>query len=87
MGCTIIGFNWDSAKGTLTEFQTVSTLPDDFKGTSTCAEMEVHPNGNFLYGSNRGHDSLAVFAIDHRPAGSSWSKRAERRQDAAQLRV
>jgi 6-phosphogluconolactonase len=64
IGCTVIGFNWDSAKGTLTEFQTISTLPADFKGTSACAEMEIHPNGRFLYGSNRGHDSLAVFAID-----------------------
>ena len=61
---TIIGFNWDSAAGALTEFQTVSTLPEDFRGASTCAELEVHPNGKFLYGSNRGHDSLAVFAID-----------------------
>lgn len=64
MGCTVMGFDWDSAKGTLTQFQTISTLPADFKGTSACAEMEIHPNGKFLYGSNRGHDSLAVFAID-----------------------
>ena len=63
---TITAFNWDSAKGTLTGFQTVSTLPDDFKGASTAAEMEVHPNGKFLYASNRGHDSLAVFAIDQK---------------------
>lgn len=61
---TVIAFNWDSEKGTLTEFQNLSTLPADFKGTSACAELEVHPNGKFLYGSNRGHDSLAVFAID-----------------------
>lgn len=61
---TIIAFNWDAAAGTLSEFQTVSTLPADFKGTSACAELEIHPNGRFLYGSNRGHDSLAVFAID-----------------------
>jgi 6-phosphogluconolactonase len=64
IGCTVIAFNWDAAKGTLTEFQTISTLPADFKGTSACAEMEIHPNGRFLYGSNRGHDSLAVFTID-----------------------
>jgi 6-phosphogluconolactonase len=64
MGCTVMGFDWDSAKGTLAQFQTISTLPADFKGTSACAEMEIHPNGKFLYGSNRGHDSLAVFAID-----------------------
>ena len=64
MGCTVTAFNWDSAHGALKEFQTVSTLPADFKGTNTCAEIVVHPNGRFLYGSNRGHDSLAVFAID-----------------------
>ena len=64
MGCTIYAFNWNAANGTLAEFQSVSTLPEDFKGVSTCAEMLVHPNGKFLYGSNRGHDSLAVFAID-----------------------
>ncbi|HEY4983753.1 MAG TPA: lactonase family protein [Verrucomicrobiae bacterium] len=61
---TVTAFNWNSTNGTLTEFQTVSALPDDFKGTSTCAEIEVHPKGKFLYASNRGHDSLAVFAID-----------------------
>ena len=61
---TVIGYDWDSVHGTLTGFQTISTLPVDFKGTSTCAELEVHPNGKFLYGSNRGHDSLAMFAID-----------------------
>jgi 6-phosphogluconolactonase len=64
MGSIIIAFNWNSTNGTLAEFQTVSTLPADFHGVSTCAELLVHPNGKFLYGSNRGHDSLAVFAID-----------------------
>jgi len=64
MGCTVTAFTWDSARGALTEFQTIPTLPADFKGTNTCAEVEVHPNGKFLYGSNRGHDSIAVFAID-----------------------
>jgi 6-phosphogluconolactonase len=64
LACTAVGYGWDSAKGVLTEFQTISTLPADFDGKNTCAEVEVHPNGNFLYASNRGHDSLAVFAID-----------------------
>jgi 6-phosphogluconolactonase len=64
LASTVIGYDWDSAKGTLTEFQTISTLPPDFMGVSNCSELEVHPNGKFLYGSNRGHDSLAVFAID-----------------------
>jgi 6-phosphogluconolactonase len=61
---TVIAFNWDPATGRLAEFQTVSSLPADFQGVSAASEMEVHPNGRFLYVSNRGHDSLAVFAID-----------------------
>ena len=61
---TVMGFDWDGATGRLTQFQTISTLPADFKGTNACAEMEIHPNGKFLYASNRGDDSLAVFAID-----------------------
>jgi 6-phosphogluconolactonase len=64
MGCTVTGFKWNATKGSLTEFQTVSTLPEGFTGTNTCAELVIHPNGRFLYGSNRGHDSLAVFAIN-----------------------
>jgi 6-phosphogluconolactonase len=61
---TVIAFDWDATNGTLAEKQVVPTLPADFKGESTCAEIEVHPNGKFLYVSNRGHDSLAVFAVD-----------------------
>ena len=61
---TIVAFTWDPVAGTLAPLQTVSTLPADFKGVSACAELEIHPNGRFLYGSNRGHDSVAVFAID-----------------------
>lgn len=61
---TITGFAYDSADGTLAEVQTVSTLPGGFAGTSTCADIHVSPSGRFLYGSNRGHDSIVVFAID-----------------------
>jgi 6-phosphogluconolactonase len=64
MASTVIAYAWDSTRGALTELQTISTLPADFKGTSACAEIEVHPNGRFLYATNRGHDSVAVFAID-----------------------
>src|SRR5215475_4938352 len=55
---------YDKEKGTLTELQTVSALPPDFSGTSYCADVHVHPSGKFLYGSNRGHDSIVAFAID-----------------------
>src|SRR5262249_7189013 len=44
--------------------QTISTLPEDFKGASHTAEVVAHPSGKFLYGSNRGHDSIAIFTID-----------------------
>ena len=44
--------------------QTVSTLPSDFEGENTTAEVQAHPSGKFLYGSNRGHDSIAIFAVD-----------------------
>jgi 6-phosphogluconolactonase len=64
MAGTVTVFNWNSTNGTLAEFQTASALPADFKGTNTSAEIMVHPNGKFLYVSNRGNDSLAVFSID-----------------------
>jgi 6-phosphogluconolactonase len=62
----VIAFSWDDTRGILTELQTVSTLPADFQGPNTAAEIGVHTNGRFLYVSNRGHDSIAVFAIDPR---------------------
>jgi 6-phosphogluconolactonase len=57
-------FAYDAKRGALKELQTVRDLPDDFKGESTGAEIELHPSGRFLYTSNRGHDSIAVFAVD-----------------------
>ena len=62
---TVTSFVHDAEHGTLKPIETISTLPAgvDGKGNST-AEIFVHPNGKFLYGSNRGHNSIAVFAID-----------------------
>lgn len=57
-------FKYDSARGTLTAFESVSTLPRDFSGTSYCADVHVSSSGRFVYGSNRGHNSIVVFAID-----------------------
>ena len=64
LACTVTAFAYEPASGTLSEFQTIPTLPADFGGSSSCAEVRVHPNGKFLYGSNRGHDSIAVYRID-----------------------
>jgi 6-phosphogluconolactonase len=61
---TVTAFRYDAIRGALEAFQTVTTLPAGFSGENTTAEVAVSPDGRFLYGSNRGHDSLAVFAID-----------------------
>ena len=59
---TVADFN--SKTGSFAEIQTIPTLPDDFKEQNTTAEIEVHPNGNFVYGSNRGHNSIVVYKRD-----------------------
>jgi len=64
MGGTVIACSWDSARGQLRTLQTVSTLPPDYRGKNTSAEVRIHPNGKFLYASNRGPDDLAIFAVD-----------------------
>ena len=64
MGGTVTVFDYDAATGALTPKQTISTLPADFTGLKWNAEVRVHPNGKFLYASNRSHDSITVFAID-----------------------
>ncbi|MCS7263367.1 MAG: lactonase family protein [Armatimonadetes bacterium] len=64
LNSTVTAYRYDPSKGILTEVQTVSTLPEGFSGTNTTAEIQVHPSGRFLYGSNRGHDSIAIFAIE-----------------------
>jgi len=63
---TITAFSYEPAFGVLHEMQTISTLPKGFMGANTDAELEMHPSGKFLYGSNRGHNTIAVFAIDVR---------------------
>ena len=61
---SVTAFTYAKATGTLKETQTVSTLPKDFSAANTTAELAVSPSGRFLYGSNRGHDSIVGFAID-----------------------
>jgi 6-phosphogluconolactonase len=64
LDATVTTFKLDPSRGTLTELETVATLPADFKGANTSADIHVAPGGRFLYCSNRGHDSLASFRID-----------------------
>ncbi len=72
MGSSVAVFSYDPAKGSLTPIQTISNLPDDFKGEDNSAEIEVDRSGRFLYASNRGNDSITVFAID--PAKGTLTK-------------
>lgn len=66
MKSTVTVFAFDASGGVLHAVQTISTLPKDFTGTNDAAEIHVHPNGKFLYASNRGNDSIAIFAIDQK---------------------
>lgn len=61
---TITLYARDHQNGMLESLQTVSTLPSSFQGENTCAEIHISRDGRFVYGSNRGHDSIAVFAVD-----------------------
>lgn len=56
-------FDYNAHSGGLAERQTISTLPKDFNGKSYCADLKITPNGRFLYGTNRGHDSIAAYEI------------------------
>jgi len=64
LASTLVSYRYDTATGALRPVVTQSTLPADFAGESSTAEVRVHPNGRFVYGSNRGHDSIASFAFD-----------------------
>lgn len=63
-GGSVTAYTLDPSAGTLTAFQTISTLPEEYEGRNLCAEIRVTPSGEFLYASNRGHDSIACFSID-----------------------
>jgi len=62
LDATITACGYDAARGALVPFQRITTLPADFKGPNTCSEIRVHPNDRFVYGANRGHNSIAVFS-------------------------
>ena len=64
MGSSITVFSYAAKNAAMKDVQIVSTLPPDFSGNNTAAEIALHPNGKFLYASNRGHDSIAVFAVN-----------------------
>ncbi|MFO8014667.1 MAG: lactonase family protein [Phycisphaerae bacterium] len=74
MASSVTAMAYDAAAGVLTPLHTVTMLPEEFDGRNTGAEVTVHPSGRFVYASNRGHDSIAVFRVDEKtgrltPAG------------------
>jgi 6-phosphogluconolactonase len=66
MESSVTVFSYQAKTGGLTSLQTISALPKDYSGPKEAAEIVVHPSGKFLYTSNRGHDSIAVFAVDEK---------------------
>lgn len=83
LASTVSALTWKPGSGELKEFQNITTLPAGFAGTNSTAEVVVHPNGKFLYGSNRGHHSIAMFTIDgtgrltpqgQMPSGGEWPR-------------
>jgi 6-phosphogluconolactonase len=66
MKSSVTAFTYDPASGALSQMQTINTLPEGFAENNSTAEIQVHPSGKFLYCSNRGHDSLAIFTIDEK---------------------
>ncbi len=63
---TLAALSYDGREGAFKVLQIVPTLPEDFRGESTCADVQVSPSGAFVYGSNRGHDSIVIYKIDQR---------------------
>ena len=63
---TITVFSYDAVSAVMTEVQTISSLPKDFSAKNTSAEIVLHPSGRFLYASNRGHNSIALFSVDQK---------------------
>ncbi len=63
-GCSVTGYRIDSTTGTLSAFQTISTLPEGHTERNTCSQIQMTPSGNFLHVPNRGHNSIAGFSVD-----------------------
>ena len=63
-GCSVTGYHLDSSRGTLSAFQTITTLPEGYSGRNTCSQIQISTSGNFLYAPNRGHNSIAGFSVD-----------------------
>ena len=68
-GCSVTGYRLDTSTGTLSAFQTLTTLPEGYTGRNNCSQIQVSSSGKFLYVPNRGHNSIAGFSVD---ASTGW---------------
>ncbi|MEY2725230.1 MAG: hypothetical protein RLZZ458_1097, partial [Planctomycetota bacterium] len=77
-GSTIVLFDYDAEHGKLTARQTIRSLPESFVGSNFCSEILVSADGRFVYGGNRLHDSIGIFAVAAdgtlKPAGNEWTR-------------
>lgn len=80
---TVTALAFDASTGALDTLQTIPALPENFSGESYCADIHLSPDGRFLYGSNRGHDSIVIYEVDrhgklvlvaHQPTGGNWPR-------------
>jgi 6-phosphogluconolactonase len=69
LASSVAVFDYDPVRAAFIWKQTISTVPPDFTGANTTAEIRVHPNGRFLYNTNRGHNSVAMFQIEPESGG------------------
>ena len=73
---SVTAFRYDATAGTLTPFQTISTLPEELREVpSSGSEIRIHPSGRFLYAANRGHDTIAAFRIDQKSGRLTFIER------------
>jgi len=72
LDATINTFDYDASTGSLTQKQSISTLPEGFSESNLCADIHVHPSGKFVYASNRGHNSIAIFKVDEKTGTLSF---------------
>jgi 6-phosphogluconolactonase len=63
-GCSVTGYRLDRETGILSAVQTITTLPDGYSARNTCSQIHITASGRFMYVANRGHNSIAGFAVD-----------------------
>ena len=63
-GCSVTAYTLDTTAGTLSPFQTISTLPEGYSDSNTCSQIQIAPSGKFLYAPTRGHNSIASFTVE-----------------------